>query len=89
MSGVLGGRDEVLQAPVEDLLGYLIIKMEEDEAKALKEREMLFLNHLSRSLVKPESEEQQRANSEFSDIINPNSERNTPAEEMDLKWDFE
>ncbi|MDW3783622.1 hypothetical protein QI349_02600 [Staphylococcus saprophyticus] len=61
----LGGRSEVVDAPVVELFGYLISDFERKEQDAKDELQRILLNHQSRSLAKPGDKKSQKANEKF------------------------
>lgn len=61
----LGGRSEVVNAPVVDLFGYLISDFERKDEEAKAEVQRLLLDHQSRSLVQRNDKQGQKANQKF------------------------
>lgn len=61
----LGGRSEVVNAPVVDLFGYLISDFERKDEEAKQEVQRLLLDHQSRSLVQRNDKQGQKANQKF------------------------
>ncbi|MCY1583356.1 hypothetical protein NW133_07415 [Staphylococcus pettenkoferi] len=76
----LGGRREVVETPMEELLGYLISDFKRKEEEANEEAQRLYLNHMSRMVAQPQSKEQQKANEKFIKQIDPNNQRSSTLE---------
>lgn len=61
----LGGRSEVINAPVVDLFGYLISEFERKDEKAKEEVQRLLLEHSSRMHANPKDKKSAKANEKF------------------------
>lgn len=61
----LGGRSEVINAPVVDLFGYLISEFERKDEEAKSEVQRLLLEHSSRMHANPKDKKSSKANEKF------------------------
>lgn len=73
----LGGRSEVVDAPVVELFGYLISDFERKEQDTKDELQRILLNHQSRSLAKPSDKKGQKANEKFVKALQKQLQSNT------------
>jgi Tfp pilus assembly protein PilV len=91
LSPIVGGREQVINAPAVDLLGYLLIHFETLEQEANTEKQRLYLNHLSRMHANPQDKNQAKANKKFMKNIEPGQDtstgRKTARSNDDLQWD--
>lgn len=91
LSPIVGGREQVIDAPAVDLLGYLLIHFETLEQEADREKQRLYLNHLSRMHANPQDKKQAKANDKFMKHIEPGKDNNTGQSKArssdELEWD--
>lgn len=89
LSEKLGGRTEVLNAPILETLGYLLMLRKENEEKAEQEEVKLWVDFLSRVHSHPLPEgatsEHKRNRQTFIDSIKPKERMESPKE---YQWDF-
>lgn len=72
----LGGRREVVESPMVEMLGYLIADFDEKQEEADREAQRLYLNHMSRMHAQPQSKDQDKANQKFIKAIEPSRNKN-------------
>lgn len=91
LSPIVGGREQVIDAPAVDLLGYLLIHFETLEQEADREKQRLYLNHLSRMHANPQDKNQAKENKKFMKNIEPGKESNAGQNQArsneELEWD--
>ncbi|EGQ2966305.1 hypothetical protein EAF23_05950 [Staphylococcus pseudintermedius] len=86
----MGGREQVLNTPTVDLLGYLLIYFNEEEEKAKIQRQELYINHVLRSLSNPQTKEQAKAAQKFLKQLSADESTNQNTQVLtrkDLNWD--
>ena len=74
LAGRLGGRKEVLQAPIVETMGYLLLLREENRTLAKKEEIDRWITYLS--LVNSHPEVDSKARENFMKMIEPKTENN-------------
>lgn len=91
LSPIVGGREQVIDAPAVDLLGYLLIHFETLEQEADREKQRLYLNHLSRMHANPQDKNQAKANKKFMKNIEPGQQNDKGSNQArssdELEWD--
>ena len=86
MAGKVGGRSEVINAPMYDILGYLLLYFEEKEQEAKRVQNEIIMNHMSRlHSQKAESKQQQKANKDFLEKLMNESRREKASDEQNIK----
>lgn len=86
LAGKVGGRSEVINAPMYDILGYLLLYFEEKEQEAKRVQNEIIMNHMSRlHSQKAESKQQQKANKDFLERLMNESKREKANDDKNIK----
>lgn len=83
----MGGRHNVIDVPFTELLGYVIMDLEEAEAEVKKEQTDYYLNFIAMlNANPPQSKEQARKLDKFTEMIRPKKEVEKKAARSKPKW---
>lgn len=86
----MGGRREVIYAPVTEVLQYMDMELTHDEQQANQKQAEMWINYISMVLSQPEEgqpdPERRKAREELQRILMP---KNEEAPSKKLLWDFE
>lgn len=92
LSERLGGRYEVLRAPIVETLGHLLMQRKENEAKQEKEDVERWIQYLmlihSKPLSKDDPPEKKKGREEFVDSIRPKLKNVSLAPAPKFDWDM-
>lgn len=83
----MGGRHNVIDVPFTELLGYVIMNLEEAEAEARREQSEYYLNFIAMlNANPPQSKEQARKLDKFTEMIRPKKEVEKQVARSKPKW---
>lgn len=83
----MGGRHNVIDVPFTELLGYVIMNLEEAEAEVKKEQSEYYMNFIAMlNANPPQSKEQARKLDKFTEMIRPKKETDKKVARSKPKW---
>ncbi|WP_379545423.1 hypothetical protein [Oceanobacillus sojae] len=90
LGNVLGGRNEVVKSPVIELLKFMDMTLEKEEAEAEHEKAKMYIQYLANVFSqKQEGKDPQleKARKEFENMLRPNTRKQV--EKKEYEWDFD